>query len=399
MDAARSYICGALDKGAKPAVITAIAKYNFTELGREIINDSMDIVGGAGISRGPRNIFAHSYIATPIAITVEGANILTRTLMIFGQGAIRSHPYALKEINALMDKDVKAFDSAFTSHLGHVVNNMSRSLLLSITRGRLASSPSGGPAAKYYRKLAWASASFAFMSDIALGSYGGALKMKEKLAGRYADILSWMLLATATLRRFEAEGRRDEDRIFFEWSMQHAFYRIQTAFDEIYNEISVPGLSWLFRGPIGLWSRINRIGKKPSDKLGHKVAQAMQQRGEQRDRLTSGIYISKSTDEAIGKYEHAMLLNEEAFSIYKKLYKATKARKIKKAPVLEQIEPALEEGIIDKQEAEKIRAAEEARYDAILVDEFTLDEYNESAINPSKSTGMGMDKEKNPLMA
>ena len=181
--------------------------------------------------------------------------------------------------------------------------------------------------------------------------------------------------------------------------MQHAFYRIQTAFDEIYNEISVPGLSWLFRGPIGLWSRINRIGKKPSDKLGHKVAQAMQQRGEQRDRLTSGIYISKSTDEAIGKYEHAMLLNEEAFSIYKKLYKATKARKIKKAPVLEQIEPALEEGIIDKQEAEKIRAAEEARYDAILVDEFTLDEYNESAINPSKSSGMGMDKEKNPLMA
>src|SRR6056297_2942710 len=233
MDAARSYICGALDKGAKPAVITAIAKYNFTELGREIINDSMDIVGGAGISRGPRNIFAHSYIATPIAITVEGANILTRTLMIFGQGAIRSHPYALKEINALMDKDVKAFDSAFTSHLGHVVNNMSRSLLLSITRGRLASSPSGGPVAKYYRKLAWASASFAFMSDIALGSYGGALKMKEKLAGRYADILSWMLLATATLRRFEAEGRKKEDEIFLHWSMQHAFYRIQTAFDEI----------------------------------------------------------------------------------------------------------------------------------------------------------------------
>ncbi len=399
MDAARSYICGALDQGAKPAVITAIAKYNFTELGREIINDSMDIVGGAGISRGPRNIFAHSYIATPIAITVEGANILTRTLMIFGQGAIRSHPYALKEINALMDKDVKAFDEAFTSHLGHVVKNMSRSLLLTLTRGRLASAPSGGPAAKYYRKLAWASASFAFMSDIALGSYGGALKMKEKLAGRYADILSWMLLATATLRRFEAEGRREEDRIFFEWSMQHAFYRIQTAFDEIYNEISVPGLSWVFRGPIALWSRINRIGKKPSDKLGHKVAQAMQQRGDQRDRMTSGIYINKSTDEAMGKYEHAMKLSEESYPIYKKLYKATKARKIKKAPVLEQIEPALEAGIIEKQEAEKVRAAEEARYDAILVDEFTLDEYNESAIDPSKSTGMGMDKEKNPLMA
>ncbi|MEX2436003.1 MAG: acyl-CoA dehydrogenase, partial [Balneolaceae bacterium] len=138
MDAARGYICGALDKGAKPAVVTAIAKYNFTELGREVINDAMDIVGGAGISRGPRNMFAHSYIATPIAITVEGANILTRTLMIFGQGAIRSHPYALKEINALMNKDVKGFDNAFWKHIGHVVQNSIRSLLLSFTRGRLS---------------------------------------------------------------------------------------------------------------------------------------------------------------------------------------------------------------------------------------------------------------------
>lgn len=397
MDASRRYICGALDKGAKPAVVTAIAKYNFTELGREIINDAMDIVGGAGISRGPRNIFAHSYIATPIAITVEGANILTRTLMIFGQGAIRSHPYALKEINALMDKDVKAFDDAFTSHLGHVAQNNVRALLLSLTRGRLASSPVSGPAAKYYRKLSWASASFAFMSDIALGSYGGALKMKEKLAGRYADILSWMLLATATLRRFEAEGRREEDLIFFEWSMQHAFYRIQTAFDEIYNEIDVPGLSWVFRGPVGLWSRINRIGKKPSDKLGHKVAQAMQQRGDQRDRMTEGIYMSKSTDEAIGKYEHAMMLIEESFPVYKKLYKATKAGELKKDTVLNQIEPALEKEIITNSEAEKVKAAEEARYDAILVDEFTLEEYNKNAIDPTE--GMGMEKEKNPLMA
>ena len=399
MDAARGYICGALDKGAKPAVVTAIAKYNFTELGREIINDSMDIVGGAGISRGPRNLFAHSYIATPIAITVEGANILTRTLMIFGQGAIRSHPYALKEINALMEKDVKAFDAAFTGHLGHVVQNKVRALLLSVTRGRLASSPVSGPAARYYRKLAWASASFAFMADIAMGSYGGALKMKEKLAGRYADILSWMMLATATLRRFEAEGQREEDRIFFEWSMQHAFYRIQTAFDEIYNEIEVPGLSWVFRGPVGLWSRINRIGKKPSDKLGHKVAQAMQQRGEQRDRLTKGIYMSKSTDEAIGKYEHALKLIEESFPVYKKLYKATKAGEIKKANVLKQIKPALDKGIITHEEANRVKETEAARFDAILVDEFTLDEYNQNAIDPSKSEGMGMKEEKNPLMA
>jgi acyl-CoA dehydrogenase len=381
MDAARGYICGALDKGAKPAVVTAIAKYNFTELGREIINDAMDITGGAGISRGPRNLFAHSYIAMPIAITVEGANILTRTLMIFGQGAIRSHPYALKEIQALMEKDVKKFDDAFWKHIGHVIQNDVRSFLLSITRGRLASSPVSGPAARYHKRLAWASANFALMADIALGSYGGALKMKEKLAGRYADILSWMFLAAATLRRFEAEGRNKEDEAYFKWAMEHSFYRIQAAFDEIYQEIEVPGLTWFFRGPVALWSRMNRMGKKPSDKLGHQVAQAMQERGNQRDRMTADIYIPKSAEEALGRYEHAMAKVEESFPIYKKLYKATKEGELKKEGVLKQLEPALEKGVITPEEAEQVRQTEQARFDAILVDEFTLEEYDRSALD------------------
>lgn len=388
LDAARTYICGALDKGAKPAVVTAIAKYNFTELGREIVNDAMDIVGGSGISRGPRNIFAHSYIAMPIAITVEGANILTRTLMIFGQGAIRSHPYALKEIEALMNKDVKKFDDNFWKHIGHAVQNMIRSMVLSLTRGRLASSPVSGPASKYYKKLAWASATFAFMADIALGSYGGALKMKEKLSGRYADILSWMLLATATLRRFEIEGKQEEDQVYFEWAMDEAFSRIQIAFDEIFSEIKVPGLSWLFRGPVALWSRINRIGKKPSDKLGHKVAQAMQTRGEQRDRLTDDIYIPKSRDEAMGKYEHALKWVEKSYPVYKKLYKATKAKELTKTHVLKQLDSALEKDIITEEEAEMVRKTEEARYDTILVDEFTLEEYERSAVDPKKDAGL-----------
>ena len=387
MDAARGYICGALDKGAKPAVVTAIAKYNFTELGREIINDSMDIVGGSGISRGPRNLFAHAYISTPIAITVEGANILTRTLMIFGQGAIRSHPYALKEIEALMNNDVKQFDDNFWSHIGHVAQNEVRSCMLSITRGRLAKSPVKGAAATYYRKLAWASASFAFMADIALGSYGGALKMKEKIAGRYADILSWMFLATATLRRYEADGNQKEDRIFFDWAMQHAFYRIETAFDEIYSEIRVPGLSWVFRGPVAVWSRINRIGKKPSDDLGQKVAQAMQTRGEQRDRMTSDIYLPLSRSEALGKYEYAMKQIEKSFPVYKKLYKATKAKEIEKNHVLKQLSSALEKGIITKGEAEIVQKTEEARFDAILVDEFTLEEYEKGTAGAPMSEG------------
>lgn len=398
MDAARSYICGALDQGAKPAVVTAIAKYNFTELGREIVNDAMDIAGGAGISRGPRNLLAHSYIAMPIAITVEGANILTRTLMIFGQGAIRSHPYALKEIQALMEKDVEKFDKNFWKHIGHVFENGIRSLVLTLTRGLIVRAPVGGPAAKYYRKLAWASSSFAFMSDIALGSYGGALKMKEKLAGRYADILSWMFLATATLRRYEADGRRKEDLPFLKWSMEHSFERIQSAFDEIYSEIQVPGLSWVFRGPVGIWSRINRIGKKPSDIAGHQVAQAMQSPGELRDRLTDGIYLPFTRDEALGKLEYALKQVESNFPIYKKLYKATKDGVISKDTPLNQLNSAVQLGVITQGEAELVQKTEEARFDAITVDEFTLEEYGRGAVNKPDPEGTKQNEENNVLI-
>lgn len=375
MEAGRRFICGGLDSGAKPAVVTAIAKYNFTELGRSIVNDAMDVVGGAGISQGPRNLIAHNYIATPIAITVEGANILTRTLMIFGQGAIRCHPYAYKEINALMSGNVHEFDSAFWKHIGHVVQNGFRAFLLSLTRGRLSSSGVSGPSANYLRKLAWTSASFAFMADLALGSYGGGLKMKEKLAGRYADILSWMVLAMSTIRRFEAEGRRKEDRDFYDWAMRTAFSRIQTSFDQIYAEIEVPGLGWLFKGPIALWSRMNRLSGPPSDAVGHRVAQAMQKRGALRDHITEGIYLPENPTEALGRYEHTLELIEGSVGVYKKLYKATRARQIPKAPVLKQLDAAVKATVITEDEAEQVRATEAARFDAILVDEFTLEEY------------------------
>lgn len=377
MEAARRYTCGGLDRGAKPAVVTAIAKYNFTELGRQIINDSMDIVGGAGISRGPRNLFAHAHMAIPIAITVEGANILTRSLIIFGQGAIRCHPYAYEEIDALGRKDARAFDAAFWKHVGHVVRNGCRSLLLSLTRGALASTPAAatGPSAKYFRKLAWTSASFAFMADLALGSYGGKLKIKEKISGRFADILSWMYLATATLRRFEAEGRREEDVPFMQWSLDYAFARIQEAFDDIYREIQVPGLGWLFRGPIALWSRINRLGTDPSDRLGHRLAQAMQQPGDQRDRLTDGIYLTEDTDEALGKYEYALTMKVETEPLYRKIKIAGKKGELPDRQPRFVIDEAIEKGILTKQEGEMVRKAELARVDAVQVDEFTLEEY------------------------
>jgi len=376
MEGARRYTCGGLDIGEKPSVVTAIAKYNFTELGRLIVNDAMDIQGGAGISRGPRNIFASGYIALPIAITVEGANILTRSLMIFGQGAIRCHPYAYTEIDALTRKDLRAFDDAFWKHIGHVIRNMARSAVMSVTRGAVASTPVSGRLSKYYKKLSWASASFAFLADIVLGSYGGGLKIKEKISGRFADILSWMYLATATLRRYDAEGQREEDSAFFEWSVQYAFARIQDSFDSLYREIKVPGLTWLFRGPIGLWSRMNRIGTMPSDYLGHKVAQAMQEPGEVRDRVTDGIFIPESDTDTIGRYEKALDLLMEAEPVYKKLHRATKKKELPKTQPRFVIDEAVEKGILTEDEADLVRRAEDARVDVVQVDEFTLEEYD-----------------------
>ncbi|MEX1011750.1 MAG: acyl-CoA dehydrogenase [Balneolaceae bacterium] len=377
MEAARRFTCGGLDQGAKPAVVTAIAKYNMTELSRKIINDAMDVMGGAAISRGPRNLLAHGYMAIPIGITVEGANILTRTLIVFGQGAIRCHPWVYKEITALMNRDVRAFDHAFWNHIGHAIRNGFRSVLLSLTRGLLASSPVGGPAARYYRRLSWASATFALLADFALISYGGALKRKEKIAGRYADILSWMYLAMATLRRYESDDKQREDRDLFEWAMEHAFSEIQNGFDGLFREITIPGLTWLFRGPVSLWSRMNRIGRPPSDRLGHRVARAMQTPGSQRDRMTDRIYLPTARSEAAGRLEYTLNLILKAAPLYDKLKEGVKAGTLSRGALLPQLDRAVEAAVLSREEAQQVREAEEARTDAVQVDEFTLEEYKQ----------------------
>ncbi|CAM3260428.1 acyl-CoA dehydrogenase [Rhodothermus bifroesti] len=375
IEAARVYTCGGLDRGAKPAVVSAIMKYNTTELGRQVINDGMDILAGNGISRGPRNLLAHGYIATPIGITVEGANILTRTLMIFGQGAIRCHPYAYKEINALAQGDVQAFDEAFWGHVGLVVRNSARALLLSLTRGRLARTGVSGPAARYAQKLAWASASFAFLADLAMAVLGGNLKRKEKLTGRFADIFSWMYLATATLRRFEAEGRLEEDRPFFDWAMQYAFFRMQQAFEGLLDNLRIPGLTWFLRGPAAWWSRLNPLGRMPSDSLGHRVAQCMQLPGAQRERMTAGMYLPSDPNDALARLERAFQLAYEEDELLKKVHAAVKQGVLQKDRPDRLVHQAVEKGILTAQEAQRIQEAEAARWDAIQVDAFTLEEY------------------------
>ncbi len=392
MDAARRYTTGAIDRGEKPAVVSAIMKYNLTELQRQIVNDGMDILAGNGISRGPKNLLAAGYQGLPISITVEGANILTRTLMIFGQGAIRCHPYALKEIEALVHGDVKAFDEAFFGHVGHVVQNGARALLLSLTRGRLARAPVGGPAAPYWRKLAWASASFAFLADLALGSLGGALERKEKLAGRFADILSWMYLAAATLRRFEAEGRREEHVPHFHWAMQHAFGRIQHAFSGLYENLHVPGLTWLLRGVMAPWSRLNALTGGPSDALGHHVARGILQPGALRDALTEGTYVPDDEDdesEPLGQLERAFRLSAEAYRIEQKIKDAVRSRVLPRKHPKDMLDEAVEKRVITEAEREAVQQAEAARERYVAVDAFDLDAYRRHVGLPGVAVSHG----------
>ena len=375
LEAMRRYTLGAIDNGVKPAVVTAIAKYNATELSRKMINDGMDVLGGAAISRGPRNTLAHLYIGTPIGITVEGANIMTRALIIFGQGALRAHPYAYREVRAVEANDAKAFDSAFWGHVGHVVRNMFRSIVLSWTRGLFAPSPIGGSVARYYRRMSWASASFAIMADIAMASLGGTLKTREKITGRFADILSWMYIGTSVLRRFEAEGRRKEDLPFVHFAMNHAFYEMQKAFDGIFANITVPGLSWFFRLFVRSWSNLNALGGEPSDQHTHKIASLITKDSEQRNRLTSGVFIPKDPEQAVARLELTFSAVKRAESIDKKVRTAIRTKQIPKLKGDAAAKAALDKGVITSDEYAQLAKAEELRYQAIQVDDFTQEEY------------------------
>jgi len=389
MDAARRYTNGAVDQGEKPGVVSAIMKYNTTELQRDLVNDGMDVLAGNGISRGPNNLMGLAYQAQPISITVEGANILTRTMMIFGQGAIRCHPYALNEIEALMEGNVDAFDDAFWSHIGHVVRNGFRALGLSLTRGRLASSPVRGPAAPYYRKMAWASATFAFFADLAMGSLGGMLKRKEKITGRFADILSWMYLGTAVLTRFEKEGRPEAQEAFLHWSMQYAFAQMQEAFDGLFENLKVPGLTWLLRGVVAPWSRLNTIGETPGDDLGGTLARAIQEKEGAREWLTKDLYVPDDPDRPLGELEHAFRLSRDAYHVGQKIKEAIRDGHLPKKRPHQLLDKAVEQDIITEEDRDLVRRADEARERYIQVDAFDLEAYRQGRMLPGQPTDRG----------
>ena len=383
MDAARVFTAGAIDAGKKPAVASAIAKYHLTELNRKLVNDAMDIMGGAGICRGERNRIANMYIGTPVGITVEGANILTRSLIIFGQGAMRCHPYAYRELNALQAGDAVEFDRALSGHLGHFWRNFIRSFFLSLSRGHLAAAQ-GGVLAPYYQKLAWASASFAFFADVAMFSLSGRLKFKEKLTGRFGDILSWMYLATATLRRFEAEHFPPDRIEVVRWALQYALVQIQQGFDGILTNMEMPLLGWLWRAPVALWSRFNPLGVAPDDAMGHRIAQGIQQPSAMRDALTKGVIFSARPGDIGARMEEAFTLGYEARGLVARVKNAAEAGVVISARSERMLEDAREAGLLTATEIAIITDAAKLQDDVIQVDAFARDTFA-SGLLPEKA--------------
>ncbi|MCB9916047.1 MAG: acyl-CoA dehydrogenase [Planctomycetes bacterium] len=367
MDGARRLTAASIDSGQKPAVITAICKAYLTEGMRTVVNNGMDVVGGAGISRGPRNVLARAYQALPVAITVEGANTLTRSMIIFGQGAVRCHPYALEEIESLAARDVKRFDAAFFGHIAHFFGVFTRASVLGWTHAVIAPTPLEGPAERYFQHFTRLSAAYAVCAEISMMTLGGALKRKEMLTGRLADGLAWLYLGTATLKRFVDAGQPDRDRALFEWAAETALHEVETALlgllDNLPARFVARVLRWKLFPP--LW-RFHG----PSDRQRAKAARALLDGDPAREALTTGIFVPPATEPGLGALEDALTKVLAAQPVRAKLKDLVREGKLERAREAAQVEAALAAGHLSEAEADCWRAAAAAREDVIQVDAF-----------------------------
>ncbi|MDF0605271.1 acyl-CoA dehydrogenase [Neisseriaceae bacterium TC5R-5] len=367
MEASQDLALAALDLGEKPSVLSAILKYHNTERMRKVINDAMDIHGGRTVVLGPRNYLAAAYQAIPIAITVEGANILTRSMIIYGQGAIRCHPFVLREMQAAMANDGKAFDSAITGHISFVISNVFRSLWLGLSGASLVRVPRGGLVGRYYQQLTRYSSAFALLSDMAMFSLGGSLKFREKLSARLGDMLSGMYIASACLKRFERDGAPKEDLAILQWSLDDALYDVQQAMDGFLANLPNRFLAMVLRKLIFPWG----LSQKPAtDTLGSKVARAMMQPGGMRDRLTHGMYLPQQESDAVGVLAHALTAVLATEPLEQKLRKLAREGRFRSITAREQLQEALETGLLAQTEFEALTRARKLKRDVIMVDDF-----------------------------
>ena len=386
MDAVRKMTAGAVDLGEKPSVVSAIAKYHVTERARQVVNDGMDIVGGKGICLGPSNFLGRAYQQVPIGITVEGANILTRSLIIFGQGAIRCHPYLLAEMQAAQNPDLKKglvdFDKALWSHVAFTIRNGLRALWLGVTGSHFVSvNVDTAPEMKrYYQQMTRFSTAFAFMSDISLLVLGGSVKRREKLSARLGDILSQMYLISCTLKRYEEEGRKAEDAPLAHWAIWDAMYKAQQAFDGVIANFPVRFIAAFLNRVIFPWGHPYVV---PSDEVGHQVAKALISPSATRDRLTAECYVPMLETEPVGAIELALAATLEAEAIEAKIRAAEKDGRFENNPLANVRDIAIvafEYGVITAAEFEVMKRRNHLRDIVVHVDDFPFD-YNVATAN------------------
>ncbi len=374
MDAARGLTTLAVDRGEKPSVASAIVKYHLTERMRKVIDDAMDIHGGRGICMGPRNYLARVYQAIPISITVEGANILTRSLIIFGQGAIRCHPYLLKEMQSAQQRDLAAFDHALFGHIRLLVSNLARAKLHGISGARFAGSPVDREEAVYYRQLTRMSAVFAVTAEAALLTLGGSLKRRESLSARLGDVLSHLYLASAALKRFADQGHQSADRPLLEWSVRDSLYHIQQSLFEVYDNLPNRLVGRLLKWSLFPFGASYRA---VDDKLLQRAANVVLRWGSARERLSEGLFIPHDDNEPLAQLESAMEKATLAQPVLSSLRNAMRSGQLSTGDPELSLAEAVTAGVIDEREAAQVRAAITARQQVIGVDEFSADYWKE----------------------
>jgi len=386
MESGRLLTLSALDSGEKPSIITAILKCYNTEHMRQVVNDAMDIHGGRGICMGPSNYLARAYQSVPVGITVEGANILTRSMIIFGQGAIRCHPYLVREMEAATMEDLpaaeEAFDQALRGHAEYFITNFCRAFIYGISGSHLAPAPYPGRVGNYYRRLGQMSAAFAVTADIVLMILGGGFKRKEMLSGRFADALGYMFYASAALKKFEADGQPRSDLPLLEWSAKYCLYQVQVALDEILRNFPVKWLGVIIRHsifPLGLNLR------QPNDSLSHRVASLLLKPGAARDRLTAGIYHSDDPDDITGCLEDALHKVIKAEPIERRL-RHDNITQHGLEDYSQWVDNLLASGQVTPEEADILLQARSATARVVAVDDFSPDQMtNKSGV--TRSTG------------
>uniref|UniRef100_Q0HVE0 Acyl-coenzyme A dehydrogenase n=1 Tax=Shewanella sp. (strain MR-7) TaxID=60481 RepID=Q0HVE0_SHESR len=372
LEAARRLTTTGIDLKVKPSVVTAIAKFHMTELGRAVMNDAMDIQSGKGIQLGPKNYLGHPYMSNPISITVEGANILTRSLMIFGQGATRCHPYVLAEMEAAAmenERDaLERFDSLLMGHMGYATRNAFSALFNALTASRFGSAPVSGETKQYYKDMSRISSALALMTDISMLIMGGDLKRKEMLSARMGDVLSQLYLGSATLKLFEDNGRQQDDLPAVRYVMANRLHLAAKALEEVIRNFPNRPFAWLLRAlifPIG-----NHFNA-PSDKMATELVSGMLKPSPARERITFLCPEFEGDVGGIAEVEQAFVAQYACKEIYKKLKKAQRAGELPaKVPNLVLFAKALEQGTVTQDEHQKLLHADKLRLAAINVNDF-----------------------------